>query len=130
MNTTVAASHRDVFDPIVSGIRERGYVYDIRAGAHCRFADLEDRFGCRVFVSESALTYNIRHNLMLICGVVAIVILDVFKGGTGLFHVCGDREQGGEVEVKLLEKFDFYDTVVSIKSSTVQTTNAANRMFA
>ena len=32
--------------------------------------------------------------------------------------------------VKLLEKFDFYDTVVSIKSSTVQTTIEANRMFA
>ena len=32
--------------------------------------------------------------------------------------------------VKLLEKFDFYDTIVSIKSSTVQTTIQANRMFA
>ena len=32
--------------------------------------------------------------------------------------------------VRLLEKFDFYDTVVSIKSSTVQTTIEANRMFA
>ena len=32
--------------------------------------------------------------------------------------------------VRLLEKFDFYDTVVSIKSSDVQTTIAANRLFA
>ena len=32
--------------------------------------------------------------------------------------------------VKLLEKFDFYDTVVSIKSSDVRTTIQANRMFA
>lgn len=32
--------------------------------------------------------------------------------------------------VKLLEKFDFYDTVVSIKSSDVRTTLKANRMFA
>lgn len=32
--------------------------------------------------------------------------------------------------VKLLEKFDFYDTVVSIKSSDVRTTVLANRMFA
>ncbi len=32
--------------------------------------------------------------------------------------------------VRLLEKYDFYDTVVSIKSSDVQTTVAANRMFA
>lgn len=31
--------------------------------------------------------------------------------------------------VKLLEKFDFYDTVVSIKSSDVKTTIKANRMF-
>lgn len=31
--------------------------------------------------------------------------------------------------VKLLEKFDFYDTVVSIKSSDVKTTIQANRMF-
>ena len=32
--------------------------------------------------------------------------------------------------VKLLEKFDFYDTVVSIKSSDVSTTIKANRLFA
>lgn len=32
--------------------------------------------------------------------------------------------------VKLLEKYDFYDTVVSIKSSNVQTTIQANRLFA
>ena len=32
--------------------------------------------------------------------------------------------------VKLLEKYDFYDTVVSIKSSDVQTTIQANRLFA
>lgn len=32
--------------------------------------------------------------------------------------------------IKLLEKFDFYDTVVSIKSSDVMTTVKANRMFA
>ncbi len=32
--------------------------------------------------------------------------------------------------VKLLEKYDFYDTVVSIKSSDVKTTIKANRMFA
>ena len=32
--------------------------------------------------------------------------------------------------VGLLEKFDFYDTVVSIKSSDVRTTIAANRLFA
>ena len=31
--------------------------------------------------------------------------------------------------VKLLEKFDFYDTVVSIKSSDVSTTIKANRLF-
>ncbi len=32
--------------------------------------------------------------------------------------------------VKLLEKFDFYDTIVSIKSSDVASTIKANRMFA
>lgn len=32
--------------------------------------------------------------------------------------------------IRLLEKYDFYDTVVSIKSSTVQTTIQANRLFA
>ena len=32
--------------------------------------------------------------------------------------------------VRLLEKFDFYDTIVSIKSSDVATTIKANRMFA
>ncbi len=32
--------------------------------------------------------------------------------------------------IKLLEKYDFYDTVVSIKSSNVQTTIEANRLFA
>lgn len=32
--------------------------------------------------------------------------------------------------IKLLEKYDFYDTVVSIKSSNVQNTIEANRLFA
>ena len=32
--------------------------------------------------------------------------------------------------LRLLEKFDFYNTIVSIKSSDVQTTIAANRLFA
>ena len=38
--------------------------------------------------------------------------------------------QSAFYHVRLLEKFDFYDTIVSIKSSDVATTIKANRMFA
>ncbi len=37
--------------------------------------------------------------------------------------------ESASYHLKLLERFDFYNTVVSIKSSDVQTTIAANRLF-